>query len=151
MAVMIMNHGWRHQQPNTPSHVPPHQSRPNTGTTPTPTRVQHPTRLSKTEYHFISHVLAFFVAFTGIISKNLSSNFATEVTAPKAQCFHGFQIAVKNIHSIMYSSLLFDMYIKDPMEKLHLLHTIKQYHAFNAKPTGLSNGATPPTPVLPNK
>jgi len=26
----------------------------------------------------------------------------------------------------------------------------KQYHASNAKPTGLSNGATPPTPVLPN-
>ena len=26
----------------------------------------------------------------------------------------------------------------------------KQYHAYNAKPTGLSNGATPPMSVLPN-
>ena len=26
----------------------------------------------------------------------------------------------------------------------------KQYHVYNAKPTGLSNGATPPMPVLPN-
>jgi ribonucleoside-diphosphate reductase subunit M2 len=82
------------------------------------------TRLSDTKRHFISHVLAFFAASDGIINENLSSNFTTEVTAPKARCFYGFQIAVKNIHSKMYS-LLIDTYIKDPQEKLHLLHAIK--------------------------
>jgi ribonucleoside-diphosphate reductase subunit M2 len=44
--------------------------------------------------------------------------------APKARCFYGFQIAVENIHSKTYS-LLIDTYIKDPKEKLHLLHAIK--------------------------
>jgi ribonucleotide reductase beta subunit family protein with ferritin-like domain len=106
-------------------------------------------RLSDTERHFISHVLTFFAASDGIVNENLSSNFTTEVTAPEAQCFYGFQIAVENIHSETYS-LLIDTYIKDPKEKLQLLHAMKQYHASNAKPTGLSNGATPPMPASPN-
>jgi hypothetical protein len=41
-------------------------------------------RLSSTEQHFISHVLAFFAAFDGIVNENLSSNFATEITSPEA-------------------------------------------------------------------
>ncbi len=81
-------------------------------------------RLSDTERHFISHVLAFFAASDGIINENLSSNFATEVTVPEAQCFYGFQIAIENIHSETHSRLI-DTYIKDPKEKLHLLHAIK--------------------------
>ncbi len=47
-------------------------------------------RLLSTKQHFISHVLAFFVASDSIINKNLSSNFATEVMLSKAQCFYGF-------------------------------------------------------------
>ncbi len=81
-------------------------------------------RLSDNECHFVSHVIAFFVASNGIVNENLSSNFSTKVTAPEAQCFYGFQIAVENIHRKMYS-LLIDMYIKDPKEKLHVLHAIQ--------------------------
>jgi ribonucleotide reductase beta subunit family protein with ferritin-like domain len=51
-------------------------------------------RLSDTERHFISHVLAFFAASDGIVNENLSSNFTTEVTVPEARCLYGFQIAV---------------------------------------------------------
>jgi ribonucleoside-diphosphate reductase subunit M2 len=79
--------------------------------------------LSQNECHFISHVLAFFAVSDSIVNENLSSNFATKKPAPDARCFYGFQIAVKNIHSEMYS-LLIDTYIKDPAEKLHLLHAI---------------------------
>ena len=81
-------------------------------------------RLSDTKRHFISYVLAFFAASNGIVNKNLSSNFTTKVMAPEVRCFYGFQITVKNIHSKTYS-LLIDMYIKDPKEKLHLLHAIE--------------------------
>jgi ribonucleotide reductase beta subunit family protein with ferritin-like domain len=81
-------------------------------------------RLSDTKRHFISHVLTFFAASDGIVNENLSSNFATEVTVPEARCFYGFQIAVENIHSKTYS-LLIDTYIKDPNEKIHLLHAIE--------------------------
>ena len=81
-------------------------------------------RLSTTEQHFISHVLAFFTASDGIVNKNLSSNFATKVTSPEARCFYGFQIAVENIHSETYS-LLIDTYVKDPTKKTHLLRAIE--------------------------
>jgi ribonucleoside-diphosphate reductase subunit M2 len=81
--------------------------------------------LSQTERHFISNVFAFFAVSDGdgIVNENLSSNFATKIIAPEARCFYGFQIAVENIHSETYS-LLIDTYIKDPAEKLHLLHAI---------------------------
>ena len=81
-------------------------------------------RLSDTKRHLFSHVLVFFTASDGIVNKNLSSNFTTKVTAPKARCFYGFQIAGKNIRSKTFS-LLIDTYIKNPKEKLHLLHAIK--------------------------
>ncbi len=35
--------------------------------------------LSKTECHFISHVLAFFATSNGIVNKNLSSNFSLQL------------------------------------------------------------------------
>jgi ribonucleotide reductase beta subunit family protein with ferritin-like domain len=38
-------------------------------------------------------------------------------------CFYGFQIAMENIHSEMYS-LLIDTYIKNPEEKNHLFNAI---------------------------
>jgi len=80
--------------------------------------------LTDNERHFISQILAFFAASDGIVNKNLSSNFATEVTLPEARCFYGFQISVENIHSKTYS-LLIDTYIKDPAKKEHLLRAIE--------------------------
>ena len=67
--------------------------------------------LTDNERHFISHVLAFFAASDGIVNENLASQFATEVQIAEARCFYGFQIAIENIHSEMYS-LLIDTYIK---------------------------------------
>jgi ribonucleotide reductase beta subunit family protein with ferritin-like domain len=43
--------------------------------------------ISQNEHHFISNVLAFFAASNGIVNENLSSNFATKITAPEARCF----------------------------------------------------------------
>lgn len=79
--------------------------------------------LSQNERHFVSHILAFFAASDGIVNENLASNFATEVQVPEARCFYGFQIAVENIHSETYS-LLIDTYIKDSVQKSHLLNAI---------------------------
>lgn len=42
--------------------------------------------------------------------------FSSEIQIPEARCFYGFQIAIENIHSEMYS-LLIDTYIKDPRER----------------------------------
>ena len=42
--------------------------------------------------------------------------FSKEVQVTEARCFYGFQIAMENIHSEMYS-LLIDTYIKDSEER----------------------------------
>jgi ribonucleoside-diphosphate reductase beta chain len=81
-------------------------------------------RLTDNERHFISHVLAFFAASDGIVNENLAGQFATEVQIAEARCFYGFQIAIENIHSEMYS-LLIDTYIKDEAHKRHLLNAIE--------------------------
>ena len=73
-------------------------------------------KLNDNERHFIKHVLAFFAASDGIVNENLVLNFMSEVQIPEARCFYGFQIAIENIHSEVYS-LLIDTYIKDPKEK----------------------------------
>lgn len=44
-------------------------------------------------------------------------------TAQEARCFYGFQIAIENIHSEVYS-LLIDTYIKNGQEKHKLLNAI---------------------------
>ncbi|CAM9763582.1 unnamed protein product [Ascophyllum nodosum] len=75
--------------------------------------------LSKDERHFVSHVLAFFAASDGIVNENLASNFSSEIQLPEARCFYGFQIAIENIHSEVYS-LLIDTYVKDAVEKTRL-------------------------------
>jgi len=80
-------------------------------------------KLTDNERHFVSHILAFFAASDGIVNENLVQNFMSEIQSPEARCFYGFQIAVENIHSETYS-LLIDTYIKDPKEKMHLLHAI---------------------------
>ena len=79
--------------------------------------------LSEGEQHFVSHVLAFFAASDGIVNENLAMRFSNEVQLPEARCFYGFQIAIENIHSEMYS-LLIDTYIKDEAQKTHLLSAI---------------------------
>lgn len=73
-------------------------------------------KLKPDEKKFVSHVLAFFAASDGIVNENLVERFSQEVQITEARCFYGFQIAMENVHSEMYS-LLIDTYIKDPAER----------------------------------
>ncbi|XP_013616027.1 PREDICTED: ribonucleoside-diphosphate reductase small chain C [Brassica oleracea var. oleracea] len=76
------------------------------------------------ERHFIKHVLAFFAASDGIVLENLATRFMSDVQVSEARAFYGFQIAIENIHSEMYS-LLLDTYIKDNKERDHLFRAIE--------------------------
>ncbi|XP_035788513.1 ribonucleoside-diphosphate reductase subunit M2-like [Anopheles albimanus] len=80
--------------------------------------------LKPSERHFISHVLAFFAASDGIVNENLVERFSQEVQVTEARCFYGFQIAMENVHSEMYS-LLIDTYIRDPKERDFLFNAIE--------------------------
>jgi len=81
-------------------------------------------KLTDNEKFFVSHVLAFFAASDGIVNENLAINFSSEVQSSEARCFYGFQIAIENIHSEVYS-LLIDTYVKDVNEKSRLLNAIE--------------------------
>ncbi|MEL6607074.1 MAG: ribonucleoside-diphosphate reductase small subunit [Bacteroidota bacterium] len=80
--------------------------------------------LNDGERHFISHVLAFFAASDGIVNENLGENFVAEVQYTEAKFFYGFQIAIENIHSEVYS-LLIDTYINDSKEKDKIFNAIE--------------------------
>ena len=86
--------------------------------------LEHWANLNDGERHFVSHILAFFAASDGIVNENLASRFSTEIQIPEARCFYGFQIAIENIHSEMYS-LLIDTYIQDAYEKHRLFNAIE--------------------------
>jgi ribonucleoside-diphosphate reductase subunit M2 len=81
-------------------------------------------RLNEDEQYFISMVLAFFAASDGIVMENLATRFMADVQLAEARAFYGFQIAMENIHSEMYS-LLIDTYIKDRDTRGRMFSAIK--------------------------
>merc|ERR1712004_687042 len=89
-------------------------------------------KLKDDEKHFIKHVLAFFAASDGIVNENLVERFMKEVQVPEARCFYGFQIAMENIHSEMYS-LLIDTFIKEAEERERLFNAIETVPAVKKK------------------
>lgn len=89
-------------------------------------------KLKPSERHFISHVLAFFAASDGIVNENLIERFSQEVQVTEARCFYGFQIAMENVHSEMYS-LLIDTYIRDPKERDFLFNAVENLECVKKK------------------
>ena len=77
-------------------------------------------------------ILAFFAASDGIVLENLGVRFMTEVQLSEVRAFYGFQIAMENIHSEMYS-LLIDTYIRDEREKIQLFEALENYPCIKKK------------------
>ena len=88
--------------------------------------------LNEDERHYIKMVLAFFAASDGIVNENLALRFMGEVQLSEARAFYGFQIAMENIHSEMYS-LLIDTYIKEATEKTTLFEALKHVPCIKKK------------------
>ena len=82
--------------------------------------------LTEDERFFMSMVLAFFAGSDGIILENLAVRFMSDVKLAEARAFYGFQIAMENIHSEMYS-ILIDTFITDPETKHNLFHAMSMY------------------------
>jgi len=88
--------------------------------------------LTDDEKHFISMILAFFAASDGIVLENLGVRFMNEVQLSEARAFYGLQIAMENIHSITYSTLI-DTYIKDKAQKEKLFNALHEYDCIKKK------------------
>lgn len=83
-------------------------------------------KMTEEERNFIKMVLAFFAGSDGIVMENLALRFMSDVQLAEARAFYGFQIAMENIHSEVYS-LLIDTYIKNTEEKTLLFNAIDNY------------------------
>ena len=92
----------------------------------------HWNSLTKDEKYFISMILAFFAASDGIVLENLGSRFMSEIQLSEARAFYGLQIAMENIHSIMYSKLI-EKYIENKSEKLNLFKAINNFPCIREK------------------
>ena len=88
--------------------------------------------LTEEERYFIKMVIAFFAASDGIVMENLAMRFMNDVQLSEARAFYGFQIAMENIHSEMYS-LLIETYINDKDEKNKLFNAVKTFPCIRKK------------------
>ena len=89
-------------------------------------------KLNSDEKHFISMILAFFAGSDGIVVENLGARFMNDIKVSEARAFYGFQIAMENIHSEMYS-ILIDTYIKDKDEKSKLFNALEEFPCIKKK------------------
>ena len=89
-------------------------------------------KLDLSEKHFVSMILAFFAASDGIVLENLAERFMSEIQLSEARAFYGFQIAMENIHSEMYS-LLIETYIANAEEKNLLFQAIDNFPCIKKK------------------
>ena len=94
--------------------------------------IKHWDTLNDNEKHFISMVLAFFAASDGIVLENLGKRFMDEVQLSEARAFYGFQIAMENIHSEMYSVLI-ETYIGDTEKKDILFNALNNFECIKKK------------------
>ena len=89
-------------------------------------------KLNDSEKHFISMILAFFAASDGLVIENLGLRFMGDVQVSEARAFYGFQIAMENIHSQMYSMLI-DTYITDREQKDTLFNALENFQCIKEK------------------
>ena len=64
--------------------------------------------------------------------KILAMRFMSDVQLAEARAFYGFQIAMENIHSEVYS-LLIETYIEDREEKTKLFHSLENFPCIKKK------------------
>lgn len=88
--------------------------------------------LTDNERYFIKNILSFFASSDGIVNENLAENFLKEVQYPEAKFFYGMQIAMENIHSLMYS-LLIDTYVSNHQEKMESFRALEYLPAVRKK------------------
>ena len=89
-------------------------------------------KLNDDEQKFIKMVLAFFAASDGLVIENLALRFTNDVQVAEARAFYGFQTAMENIHSEMYS-ILIDTYIQKDDEKQKLFEATLNYPCITKK------------------
>lgn len=89
-------------------------------------------KLQKNEQDFLLMVLAFFAGSDGIVLENLMKNLYVESQQSSVRLFYGFQVAIENIHSEVYSQLI-KSFVSSREERAHLFRAIDELESVKAK------------------
>jgi len=73
-----------------------------------------------------------FAASDGIVLENLAMRFMSDVQLAEARAFYGFQIAMENIHSEVYS-ILIDTYVTNTAERDRLFNAVETFPCIKKK------------------
>lgn len=89
-------------------------------------------QLSNNDKVFISHVLAFFNSFDGIVNDNLRKNVIDVIKIKEAEGAYGRQFDMEFTHGEMYS-LMLDTFVKDHDLKNKLINAVETMPAIKKK------------------
>ncbi|QYC92700.1 Ribonucleotide reductase subunit 2 [Trabala vishnou gigantina nucleopolyhedrovirus] len=89
-------------------------------------------RLNDEERYFLKHILAFFAAADSIVNINLIDYVRGSIEELEARYFYDQQILIEDVHSEMYSLLIFE-YIKNETERETLLNAFDEIECVKRK------------------
>jgi len=89
-------------------------------------------KLSASERHFISHILAFFATADGLVFDNIDANFGEEVQIREAKAFYSFQRAIEGIHNEMYSVMI-ETLVQDPAQRQCIFAAVERFPGLTKK------------------
>lgn len=89
-------------------------------------------KLSASERHFISHILAFFATADGLVFDNIDANFGEEVQLREAKAFYSFQRAIEGIHNEMYSVMI-ETLVQDPAQRQCIFAAVESFPGLTKK------------------
>jgi ribonucleoside-diphosphate reductase subunit M2 len=96
------------------------------------------TKLNTDEKNFISHILGFFVQSDQLVNINLGDRFLEDIKmipskySKYAQLFYNFQVAIEDVHTLMYETLL-NEFITNQDQLVHFKNAVSQIPAVNQK------------------
>ena len=88
--------------------------------------------LTKEQQHYMSYTLAFFASSDELVGENLDENFCCEIKNLSARKFFGFQKAIEDVHSEMYS-LMITEYVPDVAQQKKLLNAVVEIPCIKMK------------------
>lgn len=76
--------------------------------------------------HFITRILAFFAVSDGVVGETVQEELLSRVQIREAKLWYNYQLAMEDIHNLVYSKLV-DTYITNSAEKKKVLDAVTSF------------------------
>ena len=99
-------------------------------------------KLSPTEQHLVSRLVAFFATGDTIVANNLVLNLYQHVNSPEGRLYLSRQLFEEAVHVQFYLNLL-DTYVPDEKQRFEAFAAVENIRRSPARPSSASSGSTP--------